>query len=114
MSELSGHQNYIPFRSCQVYNAQVNECTASNICSSCWHRDFTCMAVRRYPNITVAEYGQIPTDLPVHAETNIMKVSHSRKMFATPTLPASCSAFEEWHIFAFAGSVCPWAGCLQH
>ncbi len=78
-SELSGHQNYIPFHSCQTYDAQspTDRCTPIHICCSCVHPNSTCIEVKYYPNITVAEYGTIPTDQQEYAESNIMKVSNS-------------------------------------
>ena len=65
-----GH--YIPFETCQPYlacssnstngfcNHVDTTCTPRNICRSCNHTD--CVAISRYPNATVGEYGQYNED----------------------------------------------------
>lgn len=61
-----GH--YIPYETCNPYLACSSNstngfcqhvdttCTPSNVCKSCNHTD--CVAISRYPNATIAEYGQ--------------------------------------------------------
>mmetsp|Transcript_21764 Transcript_21764/g.51368 ORF Transcript_21764/g.51368 Transcript_21764/m.51368 type:complete len:413 (-) Transcript_21764:1580-2818(-) len=65
-----GH--YIPFETCQPYlacssnstngfcNHVDTTCSPTNICRSCNHTD--CVAISRYPNATIAEYGQYNED----------------------------------------------------
>eukprot|EP01084_Bolivina_argentea_P236702 397934_1 len=94
-----GHQNYIPFRSCQTYDAQspTNRCTPMHICSSCVHQYGTCFEVKHYPNVTVAEYGRIPTDQREYAESNIMKELYARG-------PVVCS-IDSHPLYEYAGGV---------
>ncbi len=64
----------IPDATCMAYEAQNQPCIAFNICRNCnpsfsrLRKRSSCFAVEEYPQIQVAEYGQVENDTAIMAE----------------------------------------------